>query len=254
MILKDFLKQRAKREAWAEKQMEIRMRKAVLLTLEPMFETMRSDLIGLEQRLPHLLKSNHIKNVLYWLYVDWGYSQFLWFANNQPFQKKEDFWKLRLEELFAKFGAEKITEIFGTTLELAKPAIKEALRLADEGKSIDEIQKAIKEQIEGTGGAMSKGRARLIARTEVISASNRSTFEAIRETGVKTEKKWITGGKNIRPTHTAAQNQGWIPYDAYFKVGNHEMQHPGDSDRLGQGNADEVCNCKCTLIFRVIDE
>lgn len=254
MILKDFLKHRAKREAWAEKQMQIRIRKAILLTLEPMFVTMRSDLTGLEQRLPYLLKSNHIKEVLHWLYVDWGYSQFLWFANNQPFQKKEDFWKLRLEELFIKYGAEEITkEILGTTLKLAKPAIREALKLANEGRSIDVIEKEIRKQVESEGGAISKGRARLIARTEVISASNRSTFEAIRETGIKTEKKWITGGENIRTTHTAAQNQGWIPYDAYFKVGNHEMQHPGDSDRLGQGNADEVCNCKCTLIFRVID-
>lgn len=249
MKIKDFLKQRARREAYAEKQFEIRMRKALLQTIEPMFVAMRSDLNNVEKRIPQLFKPYHIESALKWLYVEWGYTQFLWFANNQPVQKKEDFWKSRLEELFKKFGAKKVTEILGTTLELAKPAIKKALELANEGKSIQEVEKAIREQVMDVGGVVSKGRATTIARTEVISASNQSTFEAVRSAGVKTEKKWITGGMNIRPTHRAAEAQGWIDFNDTFRVGDYNMKHPGDFT----GGPEEVINCKCTLIFRVID-
>jgi hypothetical protein len=240
MKVKDFLKQRAKRESWAEKQMTARMQRALKATIEPIFEIVRTDPKNAEQRVKHTLKPNHIKEALRWLYVDWGYSQFNWFANSTGLiQKKDDFWRYRLQELFDLYGADKVTEIMGTTLDLVIPSIKEAIALSLDGASIDTIEKALRQSVEGVGGVMSKARATMIARTEVISASNQSSYEAVRSSGANVEKKWLTGGRNIRPTHKAAEAQDWIPFDQTFTVGQYQMLHPGASN----GGPEEVINC-----------
>lgn len=254
MVVREFLRQRAKRESWAEKQMTKRITDALRKTIEPIYEIVRHDPNNASERVKHALKSNHIKDALHWLYVDWGYSNFLWYANNINLgQKKEDFWKYRLQELFDLYGAEKVTEIMGTTLDLVIPSIKEAIALSLDGASIEKIEQALRESVEATGGAISKARATMIARTEVISASNQSSYEAVRSAGVNVEKKWLTGGRNIRPSHKEAESVGWIPFDQPFtltdKYGTCQMQHPGDPN----GTASEIINCKCILIFRVVD-
>jgi hypothetical protein len=93
------------------------------------------------------------------------------------------------------------------------------------------------------------GRAKTIARTEVMGASNLATHEAVAASGAKTEHRWVTGGSNIRPSHYAAEAQGWIPFDQPFRVGDYNMMHPHDPS----GGAEEVINCKCVEVFRVVD-
>jgi len=89
------------------------------------------------------------------------------------------------------------------------------------------------------------GRARTIARTEVIGASNKASYEAM--SGEKAEKKWVTGGANVRDSHQMAEAEGWIPMEQEFMSVN--MLHPGDPN----GAPEDVINCKCTLIYRIVD-
>jgi hypothetical protein len=221
-------------------------------SLKYVLEEAKLNMNGIDTRLESLIDPEPIREALRWLYVTWGYHNFLWFKKNLPFpsKKADDFWLQELEKLFKANGAKKVTEILGTTLELATPVIKEALKMAAEGSSIDAIQKEIIKNLNGVGGAVSPARARMIARTEVIGASNQSTFEAVKSSGVEIEKKWLTGGMNIRPSHKAAESQGWIDFNEPFKVksdnGYDTMMHPGDPS----GSAGNVINCKCVLIFR----
>lgn len=247
MKLNEFLIARAKMEAIAERQMVIRMRRAFRKTLEPLYESARLGLLTSTEQAKTLLKPTFIEEELKWLYVTWGYRMLLFFRSNFEPERKDDFWLRRLAELFTTKGAKKVTEIFNTTLNLAIPAIQEAISLANTGSSIDVIQKAIKKNVESSGGLMSMGRARTIARTEVISASNIASFEAMRGENQKVEKRWITGGANIRDSHINAEQEGWIPMDEKFLSTN--MMHPGDPD----GEAAEVINCKCTLVYRYVD-
>lgn len=248
MKVRQYVIEQTKRNEYVERIFNRKIRKALELTIEPAIDIIATDFYNAEQRIGNVLKPNHIEAALRWLYVEWGYSNMIWFSQNLPFQKK-DFWQDVLSKKFAEIGAEKVTEILGTTLKLIKPQIKEAINLASTGASIDSIRTQIIKNVKGQGGAMSRGRAQLIARTEVIGASNMSTYEAASQSGVKLMKKWSTGGRNIRETHKAAARVGYIPMDQDFTVGNYHMAHPGDP----RGGASEVCNCKCILIYRVAD-
>lgn len=225
------------------------MRVALRKTVEPLYEIVQQDIYSAPARVDIVLKSTYIEQALRWLYVDWAAKQVIWFNRNFELERKNDEWLRRLSEIFGTVGAEKVTEILGTTKTLAKKTIQKALQLANEGKSIDVIQKAIKADIESSGGALSMGRARTIARTEVVGASSMATHEAVAASGANVEHRWITGGSNIRETHLAAEAQGWIPFNEPFRVGDYLMMHPHDPS----GGAEEVINCKCAEIFRVVD-
>ena len=246
MKLREFIKAREKRLAIAERQLVRKLLNAFNETLHPIYEAAKTgQLQGLEGNL--VLSDRYIKSALKWIYVDWSVKFGRWFLRNHEI-KQYDYFQQTLESIFDTEAAEMVRPIMGVTLERAKPAIREALKLANEGKAIDDITAAIRAKVTGEGGAMSVGRARTIARTEVISASNQSSYESVKTTGIELEKKWITGGVNIRDTHIAAQGQGWIRRDEKFRVGPYMAEHPGDNS-LG---VEERANCKCVLIYRTI--
>ncbi len=231
--------------ASAERGFKIRIRRALKLTLEPLFEAIQYDL-NVNPDL--ILKPFHIEQALRWLYVEWGYKQALWFSRNFEYQKKNEVWALKLENWFNTEGAKKVTAILGTTKELIKPVLVDAIKWAEEGQSIDEISASIKTQVNKAGGVMSEGRATTIARTEVIGAANVATHQVASDIGDNLEKRWVTGGANVRATHIEAERMGWIPFNEPFIVGDYRMQHPGDPN----GGAEEVINCKCVEVYRTI--
>lgn len=251
MKLKDYLKALEKRNRWAELRFAAKFKRDFNQAFEPSINAIASNPTDALQQLPLLIKRDIIYNSLKWLYVDYGLMHAKWFLSNFPMQRKSDdtFWLQHLERTFSTIGANKVTSIVNTTLDIAKPLIQDAIAASLRGDSIDKIKDDIKKRIKNAGGVMSDGRARTIARTEVIGASNKATYEAIKLTDSKVEKKWITGGTNIRDTHKEAANQGWIPFDDFFRVGDSQMLHPSDPN----GSAKEIINCKCVLIFRLVN-
>jgi uncharacterized protein with gpF-like domain len=138
----------------------------------------------------------------------------------------------RLDYLVAEMGAD-------TTA-----SIDEALtRGANLGESIPKLSARVR-QAAGVG----RSRGTLIARTEVVGASNeiamdRAQFAA--RTGLALWKTWLaTSDTRTRPDHVHANGQT-VPLDQDFTVGGFAMAHPGD----GSAPAREVCNCRCTVIF-----
>jgi len=75
-----------------------------------------------------------------------------------------------------------------------KTAIKDVKRSLqrslESGLTIDEAA----ENIKGLMNVPFRDRAEMIARTEIVTASNKGALEAYRQTGVVTQKVWITAG------------------------------------------------------------
>jgi HK97 family phage portal protein len=112
----------------------------------------------------------------------------------------------------------------------------------DAGQSTEELAQAIRELYNELGDA----RSMTIARTESAGAINAGQLDAYRKSGVK-KKRWLTArDEKVRPSHAAAAAQGAIPMEQAFVnglVAPHQAGAP----------ADEVINCRCTLVPVVED-
>jgi hypothetical protein len=126
--------------------------------------------------------------------------------------------------------------------EAARETLVEGMEL---GESIPQLAQRIRDTSD-----VVDPRARTIARTEVVSASNAGSLAVARASGVELEKEWIaTFDERTRETHAIADGQK-VPIDRRFDVGGDMLDFPGDSS----GSPEEVINCRCTLGFHVLDE
>ncbi len=96
---------------------------------------------------------------------------------------------------------------------------------------------------------MTKKRARLIARTETISAANSAAVINAKETASKTglvlNKIWIAArDKRTRMDHREVDGS-IVGVDQFFNVGGYAMSQPGD--RTQGAPASEICNCRCCI-------
>ena len=131
------------------------------------------------------------------------------------------------------------------------------LKGLEEGLSIDEI----KELIMGVPGLPPLNgtlpvRARRIARTEIISASNYGSLEGAKSTGLNFRKQWLsTSDARTRRLpddafdHRSINGQE-VSKDGLFMVPTktgemEELEFPGDP----KGSAGNVINCRCTQIY-----
>ena len=112
------------------------------------------------------------------------------------------------------------------------------------GYGIDEIIKSLSD------ANVTKQRARLIARTEIVTASNTASVIQANNSGLNLEKIWIAARDNRTRQDHVAVNGTQIPLKDAFMVGGYEMQQPGDRGVDGNRTpAKEVCNCRCTVAF-----
>jgi hypothetical protein len=119
----------------------------------------------------------------------------------------------------------------------------ELLEGFSQGDSVAELRDRLTSTIRG----MSDGRAEVIARTEVIGASNAGSLaqvEALGEFGPKSKRWLATLDNKTRPTHAAADGQV-VPVKAKFDVGGFALARPHDPS----GPASETVNCRCTLTW-----
>lgn len=91
-------------------------------------------------------------------------------------------------------------------------------------------------------------RSILIAETETNNVANHDELEEAKANG-KTEKTWVAFHDNkTRETHRDVDGTT-IPIDDMFQVGMAELMCPCDEIN-GYDNPEEVCNCRCHLIFQ----
>jgi hypothetical protein len=118
----------------------------------------------------------------------------------------------------------------------------ELLEGFQQGDSIDDMRRRLTDVTD-----LSRAQAEMVARTEVISASNGGAMSRVRLLGDDAPpfKQWLsTLDGRTRPTHARADNQV-VARDAKFQVGIASLDYPGDPG----GPFDEVINCRCTVLF-----
>lgn len=139
----------------------------------------------------------------------------------------------------AEYGGDKITEINTTT----KTAIRlELLQGVAAGEGIGPLSRRVREVFDEATAV----RSRLIARTEVVGASNFARLEAFTVMGddLIKAKRWLTtiDGRQ-RSTHAKLNGQLQPLDQPFVSSSGAKAQHPG-----GFGKASEDCNCRCTFL------
>lgn len=150
----------------------------------------------------------------------------------------------RMQQLIEKYyGLDFLTfsqGITDTTRDLLNAVLIKAQR---DGLGFDDTIKLL----EGT--ELSKARARLIARTETVTAANAGAQLAARDSGILVNKVWIaTQDNRTRHDHYAVSSAA-IGLDEAFNVGGYEMDHPGVRKQPDGSpvSPKEVCNCRCVV-------
>jgi len=145
-----------------------------------------------------------------------------------------------MESFVRRNVGERITSITRTTRVRLKRIIHNAI---DMGLSINDTVKNIRED----WGDIVTVRARMIARTEIVSASNAGSLAGAISSGVSAKKVWLaTKDDRTRAAHLEADGQV-KDLNQPFMVGGEPLQFPGDPG----GSADNVIGCRCTQIYQV---
>lgn len=154
----------------------------------------------------------------------------------RQYSKSEaDSWTQEVINHILTDGYEKIKGIGKTNRDKIRAIIASGTQ---QGLGIDEIARNIR----ATVGSMQ--RATLIARTEVIAASNRGSIEGAKATGLPMKKLWLSTPDEItRFAHRDVQPVETV--GGLFNVGGQAMGYPGDiSNGASPSN---TINCRCAI-------
>lgn len=145
-------------------------------------------------------------------------------------------------EVYLEHARNRLNDVGNIVWEHARAELVLGLK---SGESIAELRDRVMNSI-----TLSRPRAEVIARTEVIGAANAGAFEQMKATGLPATKKWLaTRGNRTRPTH-AEVNGTVVPLNEKFTVGGWPCDRPHDP-ALPPG---ESVNCRCTLTYEILDE
>ena len=151
--------------------------------------------------------------------------QFLGFSGKFVLSGEMAGWLDKKVNVFSK-------EINDTTFKQLKSQFSQSLE-AGEGRE------QLVRRIDNTYSDISKGRARVIARTEVHNANSYGTFQAYDQAGIQS-KIWVTvGDGNVRESHSMVDGEKklmTIPF-------TNGLMYPGDIT----APAGEVINCRCKI-------
>lgn len=158
----------------------------------------------------------------------------------------EDQWKELITSYIDVFGVDKITSITNTTKKYLKAYIAEAIT---NNYTIEEIQAEVKKKMR----VINRTRALMIARTEVVGASNLGMMKGAEMTGLPLWKKWVStvDNRTRRATYDhLGMNGVEVSQNDLFRnpeLNGDEMAYPGDMT----ASAGNVINCRCALAFTV---
>ena len=153
---------------------------------------------------------------------------------------KGDPWMRLLLDWISRNAGVKIKQIESTTLDLIRWQLSEGM---EAGESVPQISRRIGELY----GRNVSARSMVIARTEVIGASNAASYMGAKSTGLKLNKQWLaTRDSRTRETHAEADGQE-VGMDEPFVIGGERLMWPGDTS-LGASGAQTV-NCRCTITY-----
>ena len=148
-------------------------------------------------------------------------------------------------ELGELYLANSVNRLYSVSDLLWDKARAEMLKGMEAGESIEEIQKRLMDVPN-----LAAPQAEVIARTEVIGASNAGSYAEMKATGLPALKEWIAAADSrTRPSHEHV-DETVLDIDEKFIVGGYAMSYPHDPT----GPPSEVINCRCTLGWDIPDE
>jgi Phage Mu protein F like protein len=131
----------------------------------------------------------------------------------------------------------RLVGVAGSVWERARAALVDGMA---HGEGVEQLAARVSEATE-----LGLDRARVIARTEAIGASNAGAIAAVRAAGATGRKTWVaTRDDRVRPTHELADGQT-VGLGELFTVGGWPMDRPHDP----AGPPEEVINCRCSVSF-----
>lgn len=144
------------------------------------------------------------------------------------------------------FGAEKVTQITGTTEEQAQSLINRAIaQAAIDGLSEVETASLIRELFIDKAPSLSRLRSRVIARTESHTASQAANQAASEVSEAVQSKVWAaSSGERTRQDHRRADGQT-VGLNESFTVGGEKLRYCGDP----HGSAEQTINCRCITLY-----
>ncbi|MFC6998055.1 phage minor head protein [Rufibacter roseus] len=153
---------------------------------------------------------------------------------------EESVWIRFMRRFALEKAGDRIKAITETTLKKVRSVLEEA---AKEGLSIPNTAKLMIDEFNG----INKQRATVIARTEIVSSSNRGSLLGAQSTGLKLNKEWLsTRDSRTRESHIAVDGQT-VDLEGLFKVNGAELEHPGDGTHGAP--ASELVMCRCTQVY-----
>lgn len=157
----------------------------------------------------------------------------------------------KLMEFLSTDGGVKITSIINTTKKDFQKVITSLLTEAEaEGYGIEKLKRRIVKDLGDNLRGNAFARARAIAQTEMIGASNYAATVAADSSGYETRKFWSTSGlSGVRDSHRQAErysdNLNGLKKGETFPNG---LLYPGDSS----GRPEEIINCRCSILHERI--
>jgi uncharacterized protein with gpF-like domain len=160
---------------------------------------------------------------------------------------REDQFAQGVRAFVDRWTAKRSTEIAGTTWRKVGKIIADAEADPEtRGQGEVALGKMILEEMDD----QSVTRARTIARTETHSASQDASFTAAQSMGIDLVKEWVaTHDSRTREDHIDADGQIVLMHEP-FKVGDDELQFPGDPSGLPE----EVINCRCICLYHPAED
>ena len=166
----------------------------------------------------------------------------------------EDVWMQEMIAFIREFGGVKIKSITGTSREIAQRILRDLAEtvVIPEGLGIEETSRLLQRSFKRNYVQTTLARARVIAQTEVLTASNKGSHVGAEEAGAKV-KIWQTSGiadpdgKDRHVGYVGLHGQERAMLDKY-DVGGYLADFPGDPNLP----AGEVVNCKCVETYRII--
>jgi len=154
-----------------------------------------------------------------------------------------------VRKFMEKYTASQVRHISETTRQILKDQL---LKAADAGEPIKAVLARVRDAFDGN---VSVARAQRIARTELVTMSNNARLLAAQQSGVLTQKRWISEKlPTTRQEKTGANHINMhgiqMAINQPFEVPNRKggvdlMDVPG----ANSGSAENVCNCVCVASF-----
>ena len=223
--------------------------------VQPVFEDLATNqsLESVLQNVNGLIRQDHIKSLYKQIYTTVGTS----FANDSfrnvksgqfNYSLKEDIMDMTFDAEMQKIvemqTAQRVVGVTQTTKDIVSLSMQRSI---EEGLSIPNAAKSLRDKWTD----VTRYRSEVIARTEIISASNGGSLIGAEATGLPLEKIWLSArDKRTRDDHISADGQRRKLNEYFILRDGSRLKTPGDPS----APAHQVIQCRCTQIYMMVGQ